>query len=46
MLSLFGSTYVCEAEFSSKNTINSMMRNSLDNSSVESCLTIFEGTTN
>jgi hypothetical protein len=38
MLSLFGSTCVCEATFSTMNIIKSRMRNHLDNSSLESCL--------
>jgi hypothetical protein len=38
MLSLFGSTYDCEAAFFTINIIKSRMRNRLDNSSLESCL--------
>jgi hypothetical protein len=38
MLSLFGSTYVCEAAFSTMNIIRSRVRNRLDDSSLESCL--------
>jgi hypothetical protein len=38
MLSLCRSTYVCEAAFSTMNIIKSRMRNSLDNSSLKSCL--------
>jgi hypothetical protein len=38
MLSLFGSTYVGDAAFSTMNIITSRMRNRLDNSSLESCL--------
>jgi hypothetical protein len=38
MLSLFGSTYDCEAAFCTINIIKSMMRNILDNPSLESCL--------
>jgi secreted Zn-dependent insulinase-like peptidase len=38
MLSLFGSTYVCEAVFSTMNIIKSRVRNRLDNPSLESCL--------
>jgi hypothetical protein len=40
ILSLFGSTYVCEAEFCTMSTMKSRMRNRLDNSSLESCLTL------
>jgi hypothetical protein len=38
MLSLFGSTYVSEAAFSTMNIIKSRMRNRLDDSPLESCL--------
>jgi hypothetical protein len=38
MLSLYGSTYVCQTAFSTMNTLNSRMRNHLDNSSQESRL--------
>jgi hypothetical protein len=38
MLSLFGSTYDCEAAFCTINIIKSRMRNRLDNHSLESCL--------
>jgi hypothetical protein len=38
MLSLFGSTYVCEAAYSTMSIIKSRMRYHLDNSSLESCL--------
>jgi hypothetical protein len=38
VLSVFESTYVCEAEFSSNNIMESRMRNRLDNSSLELCL--------
>jgi hypothetical protein len=38
MLSFLGSTYICEAAFSTVNTIKSRMRNCLNNSSMESCL--------
>jgi hypothetical protein len=40
MLSLFGSTYICETAFSTMNIIKSRMRNRLDNYSLESCLSL------
>jgi hypothetical protein len=38
ILSLFVSSCVCEAAFSTVNIMKSRMRNRLDNSSLESCL--------
>jgi hypothetical protein len=41
MLSLLGSTCVCEAAFSTMNIIKSRMRNRLDISSLQSCLRLY-----
>ncbi|GFU88737.1 dimer_Tnp_hAT domain-containing protein [Trichonephila clavipes] len=40
VLSLFGSTYICEQSFSSMNNIKSKLRSRLIDENLESCLTL------
>lgn len=40
VLTMFGSTYICESAFSKMNTIKTHERNQLSNQSLEDCLRI------